>query len=170
MLCFTVTNNKTSGFSGFSHLVSVPLNQRVCSLAVSSFMSSSHGPLTVQHPESLDREKLSDGSMVRYSHHDFGTMYLPLQPRTSGIVNPHSQISVIDMGKHPLWLAELLAGNVYDNYTEIPSDNWNSFVQHALTVALLPTIDQYRFSNMAWNVLKSFFQFKDYQEHKRKLT
>lgn len=101
---------------------------------------------------------LCNSSLVQYSHPDFGTVYLPLQPMLSTASCEHQQTSFIDTNKHPIWLAELLAWSVYDFHPEIPSSDWNWFVYKFFTVCSLAGFQDYTFIDSAWSVLQHFFE------------
>lgn len=127
-------------------------------------MSSNHQPLdTSALSDSHACRKLCNGSTVEYSHPDFGTVFLPLQYSISAEQGLQEQSSWADINKHPLWLAELLAGSIHDAFPEIPSHDWNWFAYHFLTVSSLSNYQHYNFIDAAWATLQSFFEGYYYQ-------
>ena len=102
-----------------------------------------------------ENEKICNGNVVRYSHEEYGTLYLPLEDRPNstgdGITNFH------DRNKHPLWLAELLAGAVYDLHTDVPQFAWNVHMYDFATQIHLRDLEVCTFSHHVWDLLQDFF-------------
>ena len=107
---------------------------------------------------------ICNGSLVEYYDPNFGRMCFPLQsptlPDTDGADQQlnHTQAAP-DINKHPLWLAELMALRIHDDNPHIPVAEWNPWSHNVFALILLPIFDSYCFSNEAWDILVSFFDF-----------
>ena len=100
-------------------------------------------------------EKLCNGNLVRYSHPDHGTMYLPLEDRPNytgaEIFNFH------DTNKHPLWLAELVASCVHELFADhILESEWCIFAYKACVQITLHKLVGCTFSHAVWDLLQDF--------------
>jgi hypothetical protein len=83
-------------------------------------------------------------------------VYLPLEDRPNytgaGIFNFH------DTNKHPLWLAELLAGCVHELYADdIPESEWSAVAYNLFILITLKELNVCTFRHAVWDLLQDFF-------------